>query len=260
MRPRARPRPFGAALLLLALGASCAEEPTFEGLKLSRWDKSLTSPLVQERIKACEAMGAMGTAAAASAPAVGKLLLDDKEDVRRAASGALAKMGAPGTAELEAKLPHHDLVTRLYAARGLLLQAPQHDKARQGVVAAFSALGNSGVAERGRQVVEELGPMLVPELGRLLDDPYAPLRVVTLETLGVLAPHAKELAPKVAEQLKHSAAPVRKAALRALARIAPKDVALPAIQGLVNDPDGDVANTAQEMIAYIAPELLPKEP
>jgi HEAT repeat protein len=86
------------------------------------------------------------------------------------------------------------------------------------------------------------------------------VRVEAIETLGTLGPtKAASATPGVTARLKDSSPLVRKAALRALARLGPKETALPAIQGLVNDSDAEVQNTAREMVTYIAPELTPKE-
>lgn len=211
-------------VLLLSLGfalgaCSSAPELTHEGRPLSAWVADLGAPGAEQRLTAIEAVAAMGRRAGAAVPAL--ILRGDDPDPRvaLAAARALVAVGPDAIAPLERALDvHAPPLRRLHAAWALLQLVPAHEWAASVMLECFASLDRRAVADRARDLVVALGPLLVDRLAALVDDPYLPLRVRALEALGAQGSPAAVSA--IDARLSSPDPEVRAAAARARATIA----------------------------------------
>ena len=243
---------LGAMLLTTA----CKQENRYLGRTVSSWMLELDSDVDYERRAACEALQLAGAEGAPAIPKLVKLLDDVNDGVSAFCADTLIKIGAAAVQPLEAVLA--DAVEpglRLHAATSLVRIDSNHEAARKALMAAFTGIGNAKIADKAAEVIVKQKGDLVPLLVAGLEDQFAPVRLrsaVALRKIGKPAASSAEQLVKVA-QTKDRSVELRRAALSALASVAPKETAEPVFTAIVDDEseDENVQAQAGYLLRYI---------
>jgi len=215
-----------------------------------------------EKLKAIEAIDALGPKAADAAPALIDLLSLPNEDVRLAATLAIGKIGAAAVDPVTERLQ------RLYAP-------PKNIDQINNLV---NKLGSSAFKERdlARKELEAIGHLAIPALEEMIGKKTdvetirraeelvktikgtSSTRYYTVWTLAFIGAPAKKATPEVLQALKDSSADVRRKAAYVLGRIDadPKNV-VGALVAALGDPDNDVRQTAAESLPRMSNLAVP---
>ncbi|MBI3180273.1 MAG: HEAT repeat domain-containing protein [Deltaproteobacteria bacterium] len=222
------------------------------GRKLSAWTLSLESKVDYERRQACEALGELGPAAKEAVPKLVLRLEDVNEGVAEFAAVALAKIGPDAVPALEAVLKRDEPKLRLYAAEALSTIDARHEAAGRELINAATGLGNAELAERGRGALVKLKAQAVPLVTPILSDHYAPVRLQAAKILGEVGPEAASAVDALAGLAKIDRdISVRKEAMRAMARIGPREKVAPILEAALNDPNGEISANAGALLLHI---------
>jgi HEAT repeat protein len=240
--------------LLLSAAPARADEPAFNGRKLSEWVTMLKEdPTPRKRRAAVVALGQLAAggerdAVAATLAQLGKALRNDANaTVRRQAAATLGQLKAE----------------TLAAALGDLTDAMRAERdpaVRREVATALARLG-------------EVAKPAVGPLTAALKDTDAPVRAAAADALGRIGGEAKGAAPELLPLLKDADTSVRQAAIFALGRVKPDDTITPAaalISVLKTDPDvamrheailslGLLGDRSQAVIAALGAALADKD-
>lgn len=238
-------------LALLALGAAACDEPVYMNRPLSSWVYDLESDEAYKRRGACEALGEMGAAAAKVIPKAVELLDDKNDGVQEFCRVALGKMGAQAVPQLEALLARPEPHLRFHAAAALVNIDPKHVKGGETIAKVATGVGNAELAERAQKVIAKLGPDGVAILMPYLDDPYPPVRLQVVKTLGNMGKHSRVALPALEKLLSDQRPEVRVAAMQALAKVGTKEEVEPVLRGLLEDENEEVADNAGGLLQYI---------
>ncbi|WP_152622632.1 HEAT repeat domain-containing protein, partial [Archangium violaceum] len=227
------------------------------------------SPDEDTRGWATLALMRMGTTARDALPALGERLKDPDGDVRAIATEALANLARKGVVAPEqapllgALLDDPDWSIRDDAAftLGFMGEAARDYVPRLvELLRDPKILGVSGWESLSATSVGRLGEVArpwLPRLVELLEDPLPTTRARAAQTLGMMREVAREQAPRVARLLEDPDLEVRRAAVRALARMGAREYA-PQIAGLLDDPARSVQKDAAEALGRLgAREQLP---
>ena len=237
---------------LLILAAAGCNEPMYQGRSLSSWMYDLDAEDDYKRRAAAEAMGGMGEKAQKAIPKLVDLLEDTNPGVQAFAEDSLVKIGPSSIPALEEQLARPEPAVRMHAAAALVRIDPKHQKGGQVLAQAATGVGNADLAKLAQDVVVKLGADGVPLLLPYLDDPYEPVRLTVIKTIGKMKEKGRSAFGPIKERLeKEKSTEHRLAAMQALAKIGdPKDVA-PVLRSLLEDEDGDIADNAGALLRYI---------
>jgi HEAT repeat protein len=183
--------------------------------------KVVQDPNNPARVQAIQALGQIGPDAYEAVPALGELLGSQAPDsLQAAAAGTLSQIGEAALPVLEQALTSDQASSRRHAV---------------------NALGRIG----GSKTVDIL-------VEALLKNKNPDVRQDAARSLGALGVQDKRILLNLVEALKDGDAKVRVQAITSLTFLGPaaKD-AVPALEGLHNDPDADVKRSAREALAYI---------
>ena len=237
----------------------------------------LSSEQVNVRRRAAQSLREMGLPASAAVPALAQALRDEDASVRRAATGALGRMGEAAVPALSEALTVPDEEVRFAATDSLrqlgyrastavpaLVKTAANDttRVRLGALRALGEMRTNTqpalaalvaalkVPELRLQAVQSIGRMesgaaeAVPKLVDLLDDPDKKILKATLRALAEIEMGAEAAAPRLAEFLDHEDQSIRYGALYALSHM--WSAARPAAEALIRALDDPVDANRQE--------------
>jgi len=239
------------ATVALGLGLAACNEPRYQNRTLSSWMHDLGADEDYKRRAACEAIGELGPQAEKAIPELVGLMDDVNEGIRDFAATALAKVGPTAKPALEEVLARPEPDVRLYAASALIQLDPKHPQAGEVLVKAVTGVGNAELAQRAQEIVIRGGEVLVPILTPYIKDPYAPVRLQVLKTLGKMREKAQGAVPAVKDAIGDKEIEVRTQALTTLAAIGTRDQVEGTLRGHLDDQVEEVATTAAMMLKYI---------
>ncbi|OGQ77395.1 MAG: hypothetical protein A2289_17160 [Deltaproteobacteria bacterium RIFOXYA12_FULL_58_15] len=244
--------PRAVCFVCMVTLAGCDQQPSYSGRTLSSWMYDIDSEQDFERRNACEAIGEMGVPAQKAIPKLVERLDDSNPGVREFAELALAKMGQPAVVPLESALARDEPVIRLHAAAALINIDAKHAKAGEELVSAVTGVGNADLSDKARDVLVALGEPGAALLQSRLNDPYTPVRLFLVKTMGKIGKKASSSVPALAELARTDKdQQVRLAAIKAMAMIGPATAVETTFRELLEDPDEDVAGTAGSMLAFV---------
>lgn len=178
---------------------------------------ALNDPSPQVRARAARRLGEMGSAAAKTAPDIGKALRDPFPEVRKQV----------GTALYRVKVPLPDLL---------------------------AALDQSDILNPVCDGLIAVGPDAIAPLIQVVADAKASLltRANAASALARFGTRATAAAPALADAVKQPSAPLRERAAGALRQIGP--AAVPALADLLRDKEEDVRRLAAQALLAIPPQ------
>ncbi len=185
--------------------------------------KMLTIGDKGSQIAAAQSLGEFGPAAAEAVPHLVKVLTDS--DVLNAAAESLGKMGHAAIPDLVKVLVNEDEEVRRAAVQALERidpQWPESEAASEEITRFVKDLedGSSGVRSSAVQALGEIGPAAVPHLAKLLAD--SDVRSLAIKALGEIGPAAEEAAvPHLIKLLASPESDVRASVRETLEKIDP---------------------------------------
>jgi HEAT repeat protein len=229
--------------------------------RLQRVLLNLRAPNLEERSFAVKALAGMGPAAGETLTLV---LQDDDPGVRASAAEALGGIGSPAAAavpDLIDALPDIDSEVRSRAAEALGKIGPASENAIPALVQTLSDR-ESKVRGNAAAALGQIGPsssVAIPSLVTALADTKSVVRESAARALGRIGPKAAEAAQDLIKALGDPEASVRKSVAEALGRIGPTtgDAAERLILLALADPDSSVREKAAEALAGIGSAAVP---
>lgn len=214
-------------LMLVLTKAGVSGQPNkgelFQDKTLEQWITALQSLDRDTRVKASEALVAIGAKAKDAKGALIRALNDEDGLVRYNAFQALSKLGADAVPDLVKVFQSPSGSLRYYAG---------------------SVLVKAGPAAK----------VALPELKKALTFPDSGTRLVAIKILGSIGAGAEEAVPDLVLVLKDDEETVRRAALNALGKIGPPaKSAEKEITALLKDPSDGVRKEAAAALAKISP-------
>ena len=239
--------------LIAGLLLGCTPEPKGLGKSLSYWVEKVDSDDDLERRRACEAFIEIGEPAAIAAEKVGLLLDDINPGIQAIATRALAAVGPKAYPVLEARLDDTVPHIRLRAGMALLEADAGHAKAKDVVFGAFTGLGNAELAQQATDFILRRKAEQVDLLLRGLDSKFDDVREIAARSIGKLEKHGVAASDALIKVSKDEATKVkvRTTSLKALAAVAPREVAEPVFNELVDSQIEAVADTSGLMLRFI---------
>jgi HEAT repeat protein len=228
------PRLTLTALLIATAPLQAADDPEFNGRKLSAWVVQLKEdPVPRKRRAAALAVGQLAAdhpqALADALPHLGRALRTDASPaVREQAAAAIGRQRVEANA------------AGVLADLAESLRGEREPAVRREVAA---ALGRFGPAAK----------QAVAPLTAALKDADPTVRAAAADALGRVGPDAKAAAPDLLPLLADAEKPVRRAAAFALGRVGPDDPApaAAALVGVLAGPDPDLRREAVVGLAFL---------
>jgi HEAT repeat protein len=256
------------ALALFTLcPAQQQKEAMHEGRTVSQWAELLKSPDRDQRMKAADALFAIGPEAKAAVPALAAALKDADRVVREVSALALRRLGPEAKAAVPALVEvlrqDKDEFVRwkaAYALRHIGLEAkivPDLLEACKDVLA--------NVHWEAQGTLQQIGPgpegkAAVPALIKALEDKKWSVRAIAAECLGRVGPDAKAALPALLKLLKDEKSQVRCEAAEAVGRIrggADPAAAIAALLDLLLREDRVTGNSCAYALVEIGEPAVP---
>ena len=235
----------GATIIIpsspLYLGKLLDKGTLYDGHPKSYWIDALNSPDRDVRISAIAAMGAMGTEAGESVPALAKIMIEDSDKlVRNEAALALSKMAPASAAAVPAlaqALEDKESLIRINACFALLRLKTEARSALPALIRALKDENNQSTDQLFHVSVQELAARAVgratsgtadgvPALLEALSSAHTvDLRIAVARGLGDIGVEARSAAPQLRALLKDKSKLLQQAAEEALQSVGvdPKD-------------------------------------
>ena len=243
--------PRVSIVIALVFMAAACDEPRHRGRTLSAWMNDLEADDDYKRKTACEALGEMGATAEKAIPNLIAMLEDVNEGIQDFAATSLAKIGEKSVPELEKVLQRDEPLLRLHAATALLEINPEHVGAASALVKQVTGIGNAELAKRARDVLLKRGESAAVWIAPYLKDPYAPVRIEVLKTLGKLEGKATAVLPQIKSAIDDAELRVREEAIQTLALVGTREEVEPVLRTLLENENEDIATAAALMMKHI---------
>jgi len=240
---------LGLALVVVS-NAAC-NDVRRKGRTLSSWAHDLEASEDHKRQGACEAIALFGGEGAAAVPRLITLLDDNNEGIQAICEVTLSKIGRPALPALEDTLNRPEPNVRMRAASAILAIDPDHAQAGTILAKAATGVGNAEVAKYGQDAIIKLRQRAVPLLLPYLSDPYLPVQLEVVKTIGRLEEHGRTAVESLAAKARKSRSDIRVEAIKSLGKVGDKATLEPIFRSLLDDADEDVANHAGVMLQFI---------
>jgi HEAT repeat protein len=240
---------LGLALVLVS-NAAC-NDVRRKGRTLSSWTYDLEASEDHKRQGACEAIALFGADGAAAVPRLITLLDDNNEGIQALCEVTLSRIGRPALPALEDTLDRPEPHVRMRAASAILAIDPDHAQAGKILAKAATGVGNAEVAKYGQDAIIRIREKAVPLLLPYLSDPYLPVQLEVVKTIGRLEKDGRAAVEALVAKARKSRSDIRVEAVKALAKVGDKATLEPIFRSLLDDVDEDVADHAGVMLQFI---------
>ncbi|MBI4324742.1 MAG: HEAT repeat domain-containing protein [Chloroflexi bacterium] len=219
------------------------------GLRRKLWPhfRSFYAPM--DRADAARGLEALGPAAEAAVPVLGKALRDADRSVASQAGVALGRIGPPAVSELIGALSEADPMVRSLACSALGTIGPRAARAVPALVEIFKSTEKDH-PQQASHALARIGPGAIPALVAALSHPAPRVRALAASTVGSIGPPAREAVPALLESLHDDQAIVREKVIGALGTIWPVATGVaPALVEALQDPEPAVRLSALQALA-----------